>query len=83
MRQTFKSELNSVGDFSSAERVYVYALETDDEFWELEQMSHAARCEYFDVYEEYGVAPGSKFHRYDFDVSCCYVIMIETVAYNI
>ena len=83
MKQIFESGLNSIGNDWSAEKVYVYALENEDEFWELEQMSHAARCKYFDVYEEYGVAPGSKYYRYEFDVSCAHVVVIETVAYNV
>ena len=81
MKKIFESGLN--GWSESAEKVYVYALENDDEFWELNGMTHEERCRYFDVYEEHGVAPGSKYHRYDFDLHCNYIIMIETVAYNV
>lgn len=83
MRKIFESELNSVGEDWSAEKVYVYALENDDEFWEFDEMSHEARCRHFDVYEEYGVGPGSKYHRYDFDLYCDHIIMVETIAYNV
>lgn len=83
MKKIFESEYNHIGDDWSAEKVYVYALENDNEFWELTDMSHEARCRYFDVYEEYGVAPGAKFHRYEFDLYCNYIIVCETIAYNV
>ena len=82
MRKIFESELNGLDNYS-AEKVYVYALENNDEFWELADMDHEERCRYFDVYEEHGVAPGSKFHRYDFDLYENYIIMVETIAYNV
>lgn len=83
MKKIFESELNSVSDYYSAERVYVYALEDDDEFWDFEVMNHDERCDYFDVHEEHGVAHGAKFHRYDFDLYCNYIIMVETVGLNV
>lgn len=83
MKKIFESDFNSVGDCYSAEKVYVYALESDDEFWELDGMDHEARCKHFDVYEEQGVAPGAKYHRYDFDLYCTYIVMVETVALNV
>ena len=48
MKKIFESELNST-DYYSAERIYVYALENEDEWWELESMSHDEKCKYFDV----------------------------------
>ena len=83
MKKIFESELNSVGDYYSAEKVHVYALESNDEFWELDDMNHDEKCDYFDVYEEHGVAPGAKYHRYDFDLYCNYIIMVETIGINV
>lgn len=82
MKKIFESELNST-DYYRAEKVYVYALEDNDEFWELTDMEHEELCDYFDVYEECGVLPGAPFHRYDFDLHGDHVIMVETIAYNV
>lgn len=82
MKKIFESELNST-DYYSAEKVYVYALENNDEFGELTDMEDEELCEYFGVYEEHGVLPGAPFHRYDFNLHCDHIIMVETIAYNV
>ena len=83
MKKIFESELNCSGNCQSAEKVYVYALESDDEFWELYDMDHEERCDCFGVYEEHDVSPGALFHRYDFDLYGNYIIMVETIALNV
>lgn len=83
MKKIFESELNLIGNDASAEKIYIYALENDNEWGDLCEMSHEERCDYFDVYEEYGVAPGAKFHRYEFDLYCSHIIICETIAYNV
>ena len=83
MKKIFESELNHIGNDISAEKVYVYALESDDEFWEFDEMSQEEKCKYFDVYEEFGVIPGGKYHRYDFNLYDSHIIMVETIAYNV
>lgn len=82
MKKIFESELNST-DYYSAEKVYVYALESEDEWWTLEDMSHEGRCDYFDVYEEQFVFPGALFHRYEFKLTSTHIIMSEVVARNV
>lgn len=83
MKKIFESPLN--GWSESAERVYVYAFENDEEFDTLESMNHHARCEYFNVFDEtgYGVSPGSTYHTYEFHISGQHVIMFETITLNI
>lgn len=46
-------------------------------------MSQEEKCKYFDVYEEFGVIPGGKYHRYDFDLYDSHIIVVETVGYNV
>lgn len=82
MKKIFESELNST-DYYSAERIYLYALENEDEWWELESMSHDEKCKYFDVEEEYGVAPGALYHRYEFNLTSTHITMSEVIARNV
>lgn len=83
MKQIFKSSLN--GWDESAERVYVYAIESSDEFWSFYTMSHEERCEMFGVLDEsgYEVAPGAMYHTYRFELTSNYIIMIDTIALNV
>lgn len=81
MKKIFESPLN--GWDESAEKIHVYALENDDEYWELSEMRVDERCNYFGVQEESWVAPGAMYHRYEFEVTLNYVIMIERIAYNV
>lgn len=83
MKQIFKSKLN--GWSESAERVYVYAIESDEEFWRFYTMSHEERCEEFGVFDEssYDVAPGAMYHTYRFELSSNHIIMIDTIALNV
>ena len=83
MKQIFKSSLN--GWDESAERVYVYAIESNDEFWSFYTMSHEERCEMFGVFDEsgYEVAPGATYHTYQFELTSNHIIMIDTIALNV
>ena len=58
-------------------------IESDEEYWELYDMTFDEKCEYFNVVEEYDVMPGGKFHRYEFHISSEHAVMIETVAWNV
>ena len=82
MKKIYESPLN--GWDESAERIHIYALENDDEYWELKEMTHNDLCVYFGMWE-YGndVAPGAIYYRYEFEVTCNHVIITETVAYNV
>ena len=83
MQKIYESPLN--GWDESAERIYVYELESNDEFWELNDMTFEEKCKYFGVFDETGyfVMPGAKYYTYEFKVTCNHVIIIETVAYNV
>ena len=83
MKKIFESEYHNVDDYYSTEKIHVYALENNDEFCELVDMEHEEFCRYFDVHEECGVAPGGKYHRYDFDLYDSHIVMVETVAFNV
>lgn len=83
MKKIYESPLN--GWDESAERIYVYELESSDEFWELYDMSFDDKCKYFGVFDEtlHFVEPGAKYYTYSFAIERKHVIMIETVAYNV
>lgn len=83
MKKIYESKLN--GWDESAERISVYALENDDEYWDLNRMTFDEKCEYFNVYEEpgYAVIPGGLYHRYDFVLSQNHITVIENISYNV
>ena len=81
MKKIFESELN--GWDESATKVHVYALESDEECAQLDEMNFNELCDVFNVSEEHGVMPGALYHRYEFHLEGNHMIMYETVAYNI
>ena len=83
MKKIFESEWNSWDE--SAEKIHIFELENDDEFWMLEDMSFEERCDHFGVRESMGwsVAPGAVGYSYSFIVKNYHVIMIETGTLNV
>ena len=81
MKKIFESELR--GENESAQKIHVYELSSEDEYWEFENMNFNEKCEYCGVAEATCVMPGALYHSYMFDNSCTYVVMYETVAYNV
>ena len=83
MKMIYESPLS--GWDESAERVYLYALEDDDEFWELHDMTFEEKCEHFGVFDQTGyiVAPGAKYYTYEFHLTRNHITVTETVAYNV
>ena len=83
MIKVYESTLHGWGE--SAEKVYVYALESDEEYWSFNDMSHQEKCDLFDVFDDsgYEVMPGAIYKTYEFEVSLNHVIMIERLAYNV
>lgn len=83
MKKIYESPLN--GWDESAERIHVYALENDEEFWKFNAMQHSGFCIEFDVCDEssYDVAPGAMYHKYSFNLEFNHIIMCERVAYNV
>ena len=84
MKKIFESDYNG-WSIEGADRIYVYELENEDEFWEFESMSHKQKCRYFDVFDEsgYDIMPGAKYYTYEFINTGKHIIMCETAAYNI
>lgn len=83
MNRIYESPLN--GWDESAEKVYIYALENTDEFWELYEMTFEEKCEHFGVVDQTGylVAPGARYRTYEFHLTVNHMIVTETVAYNV
>lgn len=83
MKKIFESHWNIHDE--SGDRVYVYEIENDDEFWEIEAMNHKEKCEYFNVFDEsgYDVAPGAVYYTYDFYNNISFVTMYERKAFNV
>lgn len=67
----------------SADRVFVYELENDEEVLDFEEMSLEEKCDLFGVCEETNVISGGLFYRYDFCRMGNHAIVMETVAYNV
>ena len=83
MKKIFESQWNSWDE--TAEKIHVYELENDQEYWEFEAMSHEEKCEYFDVFDQsgYEVRPGAVYYTYVFDHTCHHVVMYERGALNV
>ena len=83
MKMIYESPLN--GWDESGERLYIYELESDEEYWEFYEMTFDEKCEYFNVYEEpdYTIMPGGLYHRYGFSLSSNHMVISEIIAYNV
>lgn len=83
MKKIYESQLN--GWDESAERIYIYTLENDEEYWDFYDMTFDERCEYFGVCDDsdYFVMPGAKYYTYGFYLTPKHIIMKETMAYNV
>lgn len=83
MTNIFKSKWH--GDGESIERIHVYEFDNSNEFWEFEAMTHKEKCDYFDVFDEFGyeVMPGAVYYTYDFYHTTKHIVMFETKAMNV
>ena len=82
MKKIFESEFHGWNE--SCECVHVYELESEDDFWLFDEMTHEEKCEYFNVHDESGrAAPGTSYRTYDFELTTKHVIMFETFAINV
>lgn len=83
MKKIFESDW--VHRDECSDKVHVFQIENDDEFWEISEMSHEEKCKYFNVFDSsgYEVAPGAVYHTYDFDNNISFVTMFETRGLNI
>lgn len=81
MTKIFESEYN--GWDESVTKMHVYALEDDKEYWRFDEMNFDELCEYFNVHDEYNVAPGARYKNYSFHLEGRHLIVYETVAFNV
>ena len=84
MKKIFESKYYTI-DGEDAEKVYVFKLDNDDEYWQLSNMSFEEKCEYFDVHyiSSFGVAPGNVYYSYVFDIGLNHAVMYERTSYNV
>ena len=66
-------------------KIYVYQLEHEIEFWDLENAEHDERCYMFGVVDEYNreVFPGAMYKTYDFHIGVNYAIVVENIQWNV
>ena len=83
MKMIYESPLN--GWDESAERIYLYELESDEEYWKFYEMKFEEKCDFFRVFDQTGyfIMPGAKYYRYEFKLTSNHIMMIEKVAYNV
>lgn len=81
MKKIYESPLNGSGE--CAERIHIYALENEEEGWELVEMSHKELQEHFEMYEPSCVAPGAMYSIYNFSIERTHAIVSEIVAFNV
>ena len=81
MRKIFESPRN--GWDESATKVYVYALDDEDEYWMLEDMNAEELEEYFGVSSEHWAMPGAAYTTYDFHLQGDHIVMYETYSLNV
>lgn len=83
MKKIYESGLNGWNE--CAERVHVYAFESDEEYFEFDNMNYQERCEYFNVSDDAGSGawPGATYYEYDFEHSSHHVIMFEHLVLNV
>ena len=68
---------------SHAEYIYVYACETEDEWWLYSDMDCTELCEAFDFYSDGYVEPGARFQRFTAEMTGHFIIFVMEVGYNI
>lgn len=82
MKKIYESPLN--GWDESAERMHIYALESEEEYNLLKEMSNYELQEHFWMYNPgYEVRPGAMYFFYGFDITNNHVVITEFVAYNV
>ena len=82
MRKLFESDFAGFDESSSQITIFECS---EDEIKDIYEKSHRERCDFFDVFDErgYDVMPGALYHSYDFYIEGGFVVMVDTVAYNI
>jgi len=83
MRKVHETEFNSYDLDGCASRLIIYALDTEEEFWDLMDANPREREEIVGVQSQYGVMPGAKYARYTVEVCGDFVVVTEYMAYNV
>ena len=82
MKKIYESPLN--GWSESAERIHIYAIESEDERCDLKEMSNYELQKHFGMSNPgYEVRPGAMYFVYEFAITDNHVIITEFVAYNV
>ena len=82
MKKIYESPLNGWGE--CAERIHIYELESEEESWNLVEMSHKELQEYFGMYDPgFDVPPGAMYSIYNFSIERTHAIVSEIVAFNV
>lgn len=84
MIKIHETDINSYDD--RGEKLIIYALENEEEFWEIDEMTHTEKCELIGVVDEsdypYAIVEGAFYRSYDFDLSCQHLVVHEHHAIN-
>lgn len=67
---------------SRADYIYVYAMETEAEWWHYGDMSDEELCEAFDFYDT-SATPGGKYRVFSAEVIGPFIIFLMTEQYNV
>ena len=83
MKKVYESKINCVSE--SAEQITLYALDSQEEREELDELTHGELCDALGVFDQMGyeVAPGAIYHTYNFEITDAFLIVKETVARNV
>lgn len=83
MKLVYESELH--GWDESAETIYIYGLDDNEEYWRIDEMTHDEKCDMINVMDEsgYNIMPSAIYHTYSFELTINHLIVIETTAYNV
>lgn len=81
MKKVFESKQNVFGEV--AEQITIYQFDSREEVRQFDEMQHDELCEFFGVYDDYGAAPDTVYHHYNFAVTTAFLIMTDYVACNV
>ena len=82
MKKIYESPLNGWNE--SAERIHIYAFESEEEYLDVKEMSNYELQEHFGMYNPgYEVRPGAMYFVHEFHITNNHVVITEFVAYNV
>jgi len=85
MKLVFESDLRGFNE--SATKVSVFAFDDELEAFCFWNASHQEQCDIMDVLDDtiypYSVAPGARYHAYNFEVYDGFLVQFDTVAWNV